>query len=260
MFASHNLNRRRLSMKKILSITLALSFISFISIQGFSALTGRQIVDQSEKLPKATSAKTQMMMIITKGKVVMEKEFLAFQKTVDGDDKVLISFVKPTKIRVLTHTHKDRDDDQWIKLSSGKVKRIVGEEKGGSFVQSHLTYEDLESRDVNSFQWTNLGTVKAMGVECYKVEAIPIKGKKTYEKANIYFRTSDCFVVKAEFYKNGSIYKYIENENIQKVNGILTPMKVTVKMSDKSGQTELTVKKVAYNVEIENAKFAKEAL
>lgn len=244
-------------MKKIITFMF---FISFISIQVFPALTGRQIIEESEKLPSPKSAKTQVLMIINKGKMTMEKEFLLFQKTIEGQDRVLFTFLRPSKIKVLTHTNKNRGDDQWIKLSSGKVKRIVGEEKGGSFAQSHMTYEDIESRNIDDYQYNNLGTATAMGVQCYKVESIPTKIEKSYDKAYLYVRTSDYYVVKIDFFKNGKIYKTLENSDIKTISGILTPMKVTVKMADKSGQTEMTVKKVVYNIGIENSKFAKENL
>jgi len=224
------------------------------------ALTGREIIANSEKLAKPASAKSQVVMNIYKGSSKMEKEFLLFQKTSDGDDKVLITFTKPTRIKVLTHTHKQGDDDQWLRLSSGKVKRIVGGDKSESFVQSHMTYEDLESRDVDNYEFKNLGDEKVNGDTCYKVEAIKKTGTKTYDKNILYVRKSDYFIVKIDFFQKGKLLKYLVNTDIRKIDGILTPFNITITMAEENGKTELIVQKVLYNMNIEDSKFSKEAL
>ena len=146
-------------MKRTILLTL---IISLISVALF-AMTGREIINRSEQLAKPKSAKTQVIMKIYKGGNVMEKEFNLFQKTIKGEDKVLITFTKPTQIKVLTHTRSDGEDDQWLRLSSGKVKRIVGGDKSENFVQSHMTYEDLERRDVNNYEYKTLEDDKVNG-------------------------------------------------------------------------------------------------
>ena len=224
------------------------------------ALTGREIIQKSEDLPKPKTAKTKVDMTIHKGARVMEKEFLIYQKTIRGNDRVLFTFLKPTRIKVLTHTYDDREDDQWLRLSSGKIKRIVGSDKSKPFVQSHMTYEDLQSRSVNDYNYKKLGTAKVNGDTCYKVEARKIKGSETYDKTIMYVRTSDFFVLKIDFYRKGKLFKYLENKDVKKVDGILTPFTVSVTMANGSGKTVMKVKKLQYNSNIRDAIFAKEAL
>jgi len=244
-------------MKRLLLLS---TLISFLSAQSLFALTGREIIDKSENLAKPKSAKSKVSMKITKGGTVMDKEFLLFQKTIGGDDKVLITFTKPTQIKVLTHTHKNGEDDQWLRLSSGKVKRLVGGDKGGSFVQSHLTYEDLESRDIDNYDYKNLGDASVSGQACYMVEAIKKSGTKTYDKNILYVRKNDYVIVKVDFFQKGKLFKYMENKDIKTIDGIVTPMKIIITMADQSGKTEMNVEKVIYNTDIEDSKFSKEAL
>lgn len=244
-------------MKRTALLTAAITFLTAISL---FAMTGREIIDRSEKLAKPKSAKTKVTMNIYKGSSVMEKEFLLMQKTTREGDRVLITFTKPTQIKVLTHTKKDGEDDQWLRLSSGKVKRIVGGDKSENFVQSHMTYEDLESRDVDNYTYNTLADAKVNGDDCYTVEAIKKSGIKTYSKYILYVRKSDFFVVKIDFYQKDKLFKSLENQNIVKNNGILTPMKIVVTMADGSGRTELVVQKVLYNINIEDSTFSKDAL
>lgn len=244
-------------MKRLFFFT---SLIIVFSVQSLFALTGREVIDKTEKLVKPSSTKSKVTMNIYKGSSVMNKEFLLFQKTIDGEDKVLITFTKPTQIKVLTHTHKKGEDDQWLSLSSGKVKRLVGGDKTQSFVQSHMTYEDLESRDVNNYDYNLLKDAQVNGDACYMVEAIKKAGSKTYDKNILAVRKADNCVVKIEFYRKGALIKTLENKNIQKIDGIVTPFNVVVTMANGEGKTELIIDKVIYNKDIEDSKFSKDAL
>ncbi|MEZ4565795.1 MAG: outer membrane lipoprotein-sorting protein [Desulfobacterales bacterium] len=79
-------------------------------------------------------------------------------KQYDNDeDKALIQFITPPQIQLLTHSHKGRDDDQWLALSSGKVKRIVSSGRDKPFVNSHFYYEDLTSIDIDDYDYKLLG-------------------------------------------------------------------------------------------------------
>ena len=193
----------------------------------------------------------------------MDKEFeIITKKYSDDDTKALISFLKPTKIKLLTHTYKDKDDDQWLRLSSGKVKRITSSGKGKSFVNSHFCYEDLSSRDKDDYNYTLLGSETVNGEDCYKIEAVDKKGSqgKVYDKTVIYIRKSDFFAMKVDFYQKGELYKYLENFDIREVDGIKTPFKLVMSLADGQGKTEIFTTDVKYNVEIQDRKFNKEAL
>lgn len=247
-------------MKRTVILALA---ILFISANSLFALTGKEIIANSEKLAKPNSAISQVTMNIYKGSSKMEKEFTLYQKTNNGEDRVLITFTKPTKIKVLTHTHKSGEDDQWVTLSNGKVKRIVGGKdgnKGDSFVQSHMTYEDLESRDIENYDYKNIGEEAVNGEACYKVEAIKKSGYTSYDKSILYVRKSDFFIIKIDLYQKGKLLKYLVNSNIKKINNIITPLQITVSMAEEKGKTELIVQKVIYNTNIEDSKFSKEAM
>ncbi len=243
-------------MKKSL-FTLA---ILILTAPALFALTGKQIIEKSEALPEPTSAKSRIVMTITKGGRSIVKEFKLASKKINGEARALVTFIRPSKMKVLTHSHKNRDDDQWIRLSSGRVKRIAGADQSKSFVNSHLTYYDLQTREINDYSYKKLADASAMGVPCYVVEAKKVRGSKIYDKIIIYVRKSDFFVVKLSIYKKGHLYKHIENYNIQKIEGILTPKKVMVKMARTSGTTVLNVKTVQYNTAIRNSVFNKSSL
>jgi len=242
------------------NVFLALVLVMFLC-QPLYALTGREIMEKSDALPQPDSAKSKILMKIHKGGKVQEKEFTLQMKQFDNDeDKALIAFIRPTQIKLLTHSHKGRDDDQWLRLSSGKIKRIVSSGRDKPFVNSHFYYEDLTSVDIDEYDYKLLGEEKAVDVDCYKVEAVKNTGEKVYDKVTFYVRKSDFFVVRIDFYKKGKFLKFIENFHVKKIDDILTPHKVKMELANGKGKTELLLKGVKYNVKIDSATFNKEAL
>ncbi|MBW2600288.1 MAG: hypothetical protein JRC60_09650 [Deltaproteobacteria bacterium] len=62
-------------------------------------------MEKNDALPEAKTAVSSMLMQIHKGGRIMEKEFeSSIKKFKDDEDKILIAFTKPTKIKLLTHT------------------------------------------------------------------------------------------------------------------------------------------------------------
>lgn len=235
--------------------------MALLLCQPVYALTGREVMDKSDALSQPDTAKSKILMLIHKGGKVIEKEFMLQMKKYDNDeDKALISFIRPTKIKLLMHSHKGKDDDQWLRLSSGKVKRIVSSGRDKPFVNSHFYYEDLTSIDIDDYAYKLLGEEKAVDADCYKVEGVKQVGEKVYDKVVFYVRKSDYFVVRVDFYKKGKFLKFLENYKIKEIDGILTPYKLKMALANGKGSTELILKGLKYNIDIDSAKFRKEAL
>ena len=241
-------------------VLLSIFIVIFLCQPSF-ALTGKEIMEKSDALPEPQTAESSALMHIYKGNRVLEKEFeIRAKKFKNDEDKILISFIRPTKIKLLTHSHTGQDDDQWLRLTSGKIKRIASSDRGKAFVNSHFYYEDLSSRNIDDYNYKLLGEGKAVGEDCYKVEAIKKEGTKVYDKLILYVRKSDYFVVRIDFYRKGKFHKYLENYEIKKVKNILTPFNTVMALTNGKGKTELKIEKLEYNKKMKNSTFNKEAL
>lgn len=244
-----------------MKMSFVTAFLLLAFCQSLFALTGREIVEKSDALPEPDTGKTSIVMFIHKGGRVTEKEFQGIAKKFPNDEeRMLISFIRPTRIKLLTHSHKSRDDDQWLRLSSGKVKRIAVSDKDKPFVNSHFYYEDLQSRDIDDYSYQYLGDGSAAGFDCYKVESIKKKGSMVYDKTILYVRKSDYFIVRIDLFRKGKLHKYLENYEIKKVKGILTPFRSVMYAADGKGKTELRIQRVVYNKTIRSSRFNKESL
>jgi len=240
---------------------VAYAFLGVMVHTGAFALTGREVVDRSEEIASPDTATSEVVMEIVKKGNLTEKTF-TFTAMDDegGEDRALISFHKPSRIKLLTHTHKSKDDDQWLQMSSGRVKRISQSSKKHSFVNSHFTYEDISSRDVDDYAYTLFGKETVAGEPCYKVESVKIRGKKVYDKTVLYISEKDWFLRKMDYYSKGKFLKTLENRDIRTVDGILTPYEVVMSRVGKGGKTRLLLKDIQYNLPMKPTNFRKESL
>ncbi|WP_300675033.1 outer membrane lipoprotein-sorting protein [Desulfoluna sp.] len=237
------------------------TFLGVMIHAGAFALTGREVVDRSEDIASPDTATSEVVMEITKKGNLTEKTFsLTAMEGESEEDRALIAFHKPSRIKLLTHSHKAKDDDQWLQMSSGKVKRISQSSKKKAFVNSHFTYEDISSRDVDDYAYTLLGNETVGGEPCYKVESIRIRGKKVYDKTVLYISEKDWFLRRMDFYSKGKLLKILENKDIRTVDGILTPYVVVMRRVKQGGTTRLLLKEVHYNLPLKMTDFRKESL
>ncbi len=242
-------------------------FMLLLFAQSLHALTAREILDKSDALPKPKSMKNKMLMKIYKGERVYEKEFKSMSRKVKGEDRSLTAFIRPTKIKLLSHSHKNRDSDMWLRLSSGKIKRIAIADKDKTFVNSHFFFEDLDfqskERSEEDAKLKLLPEKKINGEDCYVIEVIEKARKhKVYDKIVLYVKKSDFFPARVDFYYKGEFYKYLEMHDIKKIKKYTTPLKIVMHMADGNGKTELITQKgyPKYDVKIKKSKFDKQAL
>lgn len=256
---------------------------------------GRKIMDAVDDKPSPDKLESTSTMAIVKGDAEnpIVKEFKTYTKQYDEDNVCsinknidgisLIEFIRPSKIKLLSYSYENKDDDMWLKLSSGAPKRIEGTGKQGEFQNSHLTYEDMETRNLDDYEFKYLGTatIKVEGKEsaCYGIEAKKIKGDdSSYSKARFYIRVKDLVVVRADMYdKDGKPYKYkqllvLKTKKMKGNNTYDMITKVVMQVLDDpktkdvdEGKNQFTIIelgdiKVDANANIDESKFRKESL
>jgi hypothetical protein len=118
---------------------------------------------------------------VTKRKLTVE----TLEGNGDGDrSKVVVLWpadVKGTKL--LTWSHRSRDDDQWLYLPAIKrVRRISGSNKTGSFMGSEFAYEDLGATVVEKFTYRYIDEPKAGGRDTFRLERYPVDKDSAYSK------------------------------------------------------------------------------
>jgi outer membrane lipoprotein-sorting protein len=125
---------------------------------------------------------------------------------VDGDgDKSFSIFNDPRDVKgtaFLTHSHKRKDDDQWIYLPALKrVKRISSRNKSGSFMGSEFSYEDIASQEVEKYTYKWLRDEIFDGRQCFVSEQYPVGRKNSgYIRQVIWLDKAQYRPLKIEYY------------------------------------------------------------
>ena len=121
----------------------------------------------------------------------------------DGGNRSLLTFLNPLDVKgtkLLTWTHNQKDDDQWLYLPSlRRVKRISSRNKSASFMGSEFSYEDLGSQEIEKYIYYLEGEKELNGEEVWILKRVP-KKKSGYTKLILYISKKYINPVKVEYF------------------------------------------------------------
>jgi outer membrane lipoprotein-sorting protein len=131
----------------------------------------------------------------------------------NGDgDRTLIVFENPRDLEgtaLLTFSHPEESDDQWLYLPSLKrVKRIAAGSRAGSFMGSEFAYEDIGSQEVGKFTYRYVGDETLDGEEAFVVERHPSDSSSGYSRQAVWVDRQEYRPLRIDYYdKNGELLK-----------------------------------------------------
>ncbi len=194
--------------KTITKITIILITLSLLSFSGVLIITaesdenrGREIMEKVDSQPTPKNQISSQTMVIRKSNNTYTKSFDIYSKEVDENTSLsLVEFTGQTNIKVLSKAYKDKEDEVWVKMTSGAPRRIIGSEKKGDYMGSHFTYDDMEEYDFDDFEYKYKGEGNINGELHYLVETVKKDGNWSYSKMRNYVRAKDYTVSYAEMY------------------------------------------------------------
>ena len=121
----------------------------------------------------------------------------------DGDKSLLI-FDSPPDVKdtvFLSIAHKTQDDDQWIYLPALKrVKRIASSSKGGSFMGSEYSYEDMSTPILEKYSYLYIQDETFQSRPVFVVERMPKDPYSIYNKQVSWIDTELYIPWRIDFY------------------------------------------------------------
>jgi hypothetical protein len=198
-------------MKKQIVFTLATLFTA-----GFAAaeMTGREVMEKQEELHKVDSEYGEELMLIKdmKSGSQEKREVRRYGKeTPEGLGRSMVAFLSPADIAgtaVLTWEQK-AEDDQWLYMpATKKMQRIASGSKKNYFMGTDFTYEDMESEDIENFNYSVLKTetLTVDGKEwlCWVIESVPANKEKQresgYSRRILWIDQTHFVTLKVEFF------------------------------------------------------------
>ncbi|WP_235044582.1 outer membrane lipoprotein-sorting protein [Methylohalobius crimeensis] len=192
-------------------IKLSLWFVCLFWYPSVFALTpeerGLEIAREVERRDEGwRDFRVDLMMLLRNQRGETSKRYLRsfnLEGNDDGDKSLLI-FDSPADVagtKFLTFSHKQGDDDQWLYLPALKrVKRISAANKGGSFMGSEFSYEDMTAPVLEKYTYKYLRDDNYKGRSVFVTERYPKDENSLYSKQVIWTDQEHYIPWKIEYY------------------------------------------------------------
>src|SRR5881227_3205993 len=167
-----------------------------LAIHAHSALAqnARQIVEEAQRRTDAKSQRYEGLLQVfdAKGKV-SDKRWTLERLGSHGQSRVVLRFLAPAEVKgvaLLVVNHPDRASDQWMWTPAiERDRRIALQDRSTRFFGTDFSFEDLEERDVNQYEYALEGDDSVDGAACWKIQSTPKEAKSSqYSKSIAWVR------------------------------------------------------------------------
>jgi hypothetical protein len=243
---------------------LALSLVLAVSLQAQS--DPRKIVEEAQRRAESKSQRYEglLQVLDSKGKVA-DKRWLFTRLGSHGRSKAVLRFVTPAEVKgvaLLIVNHPDRASDQWMWTPAlQRERRIALQDRSTRFFGTDFSFEDLEERDVDQYDYRLLGEEAIDGAQCWRIESTPSQRKiSQYTRSEVWIRQDNYALAQVQSYIKAEVVRRLRYSNFVQVQGIWTGR--TMEMTDlrRKSRTILTLDKLEYNVPLKDEDFTLQAL
>ncbi|MCG5528040.1 MULTISPECIES: outer membrane lipoprotein-sorting protein [Halorhodospira] len=240
---------------RILVALLSASLLTPAVALADEAPSGEELAQAVFDRPDGDDLVTRGTMTLT-GERSRDRVRESFEYRLDGEDGEswsLIRFTSPANIEdtaLLVHNHPDGESDQWLHLpAADRVRRVSGDNRGSSFVQSDLYFEDLEDRRPEEDEHRLIGTDTYGGREVWLLESKPVEAdNSTYSRRLRWIDPDTLVELRIDFYRGGEDpIKRLEVQELEKIDGYWTVTRSTMSHLEQGTQTVLEVDDTRYD-------------
>lgn len=230
------------------------------------AQDARQIVAESQKRGSVQSQRYEgVLRVEDKNRTVSEKQWHYVREGSYGSSKAILRFTAPAEVKgvaLLILNHQDRASDQWMWTPAiGRERRIAFQDRSTRFFGTDFSFEDLEERDVEQFEYKLIGEETLAGVKCWQIESKPRQGKSSqYTLSRVWIRQPDYVPARVESYIKDQMVRRLNYSDIEKVRGVWLAR--TLEMNDlrRGSRTILKLDKLQLNTPMNDTEFTVAAL
>ena len=240
--------------------------IAALSVSATAADNARQIVDEAQKRTDVKSQRYEGLLQVfdARGKV-SDKRWTFERLGSHGDSTVVLRFTAPAEVKgvaLLVVNHRDRASDQWMWTPAiERDRRIALQDRSTRFFGTDFSFEDLEERDVNQYEYALLGDETVDGARCWKIESTPRQAKGSqYTRSIVWIRQDNYAFARIENLIKDEVVRRLTYADIQNVQGIWTAKQLEMADLRRGSRTRLTLDKLEYNVPLAADRFTLQAI
>jgi outer membrane lipoprotein-sorting protein len=249
------------------AITLLTSLLLVLAPSAARAADdARQIVEEAQKRTDAKSQRYEGLLQVfdSKGKV-SDKRWTFERLGSHGRSKAILRFTAPAEVKgvaLLVVNHPERASDQWMWTPAiERDRRIALQDRSTRFFGTDFSFEDLEERDVDQYDYTLVGEEPVAGAACWKIQSTPKQSKSSqYTRSVVWVRKDDYALARIENYIKDQVVRRLAYSDIRNVQGIWTARILEMADLRRGSRTRLTLDKLEYNVPMNEDDFTLQAL
>jgi outer membrane lipoprotein-sorting protein len=245
---------------------VVLLVLALFAVFARAADNARQIVDEAQKRTDAKSQRYEGLLQVfdAKGKI-SDKRWMFERLGSHGDSKAVLRFTAPAEVKgvaLLVVNHPDRASDQWMWTPAiERDRRIALQDRSTRFFGTDFSFEDLEERDVNQYEYSLAGEEPIDGAACWKIVSTPKEAKSSqYTRSIVWIRKDNYAFARIENYIKEQPVRRLSYSDIQSVQGIWTARQLEMADLRRGSRTKLTLDKLEYNVPLKDENFTLQAL
>ena len=248
--------------------TFVVFFVLFVSSREsvVAADNARQIADEAQKRTDAKSQRYEGLLQVfdAKGKI-SDKRWSIERLGSHGNSKAVLRFTAPAEVKgvaLLVVNHADRASDQWMWTPAiERDRRIALQDRSTRFFGTDFSFEDLEERDVDQYDYTLAGDDTVDGAACWMIQSTPRESKSSqYTRSIVWVRKDNYAFARVENYIKDQAVRRLNYSDIRNVQGIWTARELEMTDLRRGSRTKLTLDKLEYNVPLKDEDFTLQAI
>jgi hypothetical protein len=243
---------------------------TFVVVAGLAApaaaQSAREIMQEAQRRTEASSQRYEglLQVIDAKGKVT-DKRWEYTRLGSHGASKSVLRFTAPAEVKgvaLLVLNHPDRASDQWMWTPAiARDRRIALQDRSTRFFGTDFSFEDLEERDVDQYDFSLLGEESMGGVACWRIEAKPRQTKTSqYARSRVWVRKDNYAYVQIENDIKSGLVRRLKYSQLEQVQGIWTARLLEMTDLRRNSRTILKLEKLQYNVPMKDDEFTLQSL
>jgi len=228
-------------------------------------LTGPQIIEKVNEIINPPQMEAVMTMQIQTS-LGEKREFVYKSYSKNHGEKTLMRYLEPARSKGQATLMLNNADDIWAYFPRTKrVRKLAEHAKRQKMESSDFSYEDMGAGDAFLTEYTavRLADEKINDLDCYKLELKRKDKDASYSKLIMWVDKSNFVTMVIDYYDFHDPelrIKRLKMEDVQVIQGIPTPMKMTMTSVMDNSQTIMTIREVNYNVNLDDNLFTERGL
>jgi hypothetical protein len=231
-----------------------------------AAQDARQIMSEVHKRAEAKAQHYEGLLQVIDGRgKTSEKRWTYDRLGSHGRSKTLIRFTAPADVKgvaLLIVNHADRPSDQWMWTPAiNRDRRIAVQDRRTRFFGTDFSFEDLDERDIEHYDYAMKGEETIDGQPCWRIESTPREGRRSqYTKSMLWIRKDNHTYARIDNYAGDTLVRRLLYKDMQQVQGIWTARTLEMHDLSRNSRTILKLDALKYDEPLRDEQFTLEAL